>query len=64
MKIIWNSVHFTVFLCLFSAGKTADLPQEALTGLVILQAVAKKMALSKKTLSLYVPQHLLAAHSG
>ncbi|XP_068228667.1 WASH complex subunit 5 [Palaemon carinicauda] len=47
-----------------SAGKTTDLPHEASTGLAILQAVAKKMVVSKKTLSLYVPQHLLGAHSG
>lgn len=47
-----------------SAGKTVELPHEAVTGLAILQAVAKKMVVSKKTLSLYVPQHLLSAHSG
>lgn len=47
-----------------STNKAADLPHEILTGLAVLQEVAKKMAVSKKTLSLYVPQHLLAAHIG
>ncbi|XP_042234662.1 WASH complex subunit 5-like isoform X2 [Homarus americanus] len=47
-----------------SSGKTADLPHETVTGIAVLQEVARKMSVSMKTLSLYVPQHLLAAHSG
>nr|XP_053642494.1 LOW QUALITY PROTEIN: WASH complex subunit 5-like [Cherax quadricarinatus] len=47
-----------------SAGKSADLSHEVMTGLAILQEVARKMSVSMKTLSIYVPQHLLAAHSG
>ncbi|XP_071514464.1 WASH complex subunit 5 isoform X1 [Panulirus ornatus] len=47
-----------------SGGKTVDIPHEAVTGLALLLEVAKKMSVSVKTLSLYVPQHLLAAYNG
>lgn len=47
-----------------SGGKTVDLPHETVTGLAVLQEVARKMSVSLKTLSLYVPQHLLAAYNG
>ncbi|KAK7066277.1 hypothetical protein SK128_025439 [Halocaridina rubra] len=46
-----------------SSAKTIDLPHESLTGLAILKEVAKKMAISEKTLSLYLPLHLLSAIS-
>nr|XP_045581537.1 WASH complex subunit 5-like [Procambarus clarkii]XP_045581547.1 WASH complex subunit 5-like [Procambarus clarkii]XP_045581556.1 WASH complex subunit 5-like [Procambarus clarkii] len=54
-----NTAHIAA-----SAGKTADLSHEIVTGLAVLQEVARKMSVSMKTLSLYIPQHLLAAHSG
>lgn len=47
-----------------SGGKSMELPHESLTGLAVLQDVAKKMAIPTKTLATHLPQHLLAAHSG
>ncbi|KAG0724668.1 WASH complex subunit 5 [Chionoecetes opilio] len=47
-----------------SVNKGVELPHEATTGLAVLEEVAKKMSIPKKTLSLYVPKHLLAAHNG
>lgn len=47
-----------------NANKGADLPQETVTGMAVLEEVAKKMSIPKKTLSLYVPKHLLAVHNG
>lgn len=47
-----------------SGGKSTELPHESVTGLAVLQDVAKKMAIPTKTLATHLPQHLLAAHSG
>lgn len=48
----------------YSGSKTGDFPHEATTGLGLLHEVARKLSVPPKTLSLYVPQHLLAVHSG
>lgn len=47
-----------------NANKAAELPQETMTGMAVLEEVAKKMSIPKKTLSLYVPKHLLDVHHG
>lgn len=47
-----------------NASKGVELPHETVTGLAILEEVAKKMSIPKKTLSLYVPKHLMAVHNG
>ncbi|KAK3865433.1 hypothetical protein Pcinc_028961 [Petrolisthes cinctipes] len=47
-----------------SGSKTGDFPHEATTGLGLLHEVARELSVPLKTLSLFVPQHILAVHSG
>ena len=60
--IIVERINIILFLFDFSLGKTTELPHEALTALAMIEDLGLKMAISRETLSTYVPPAILNSH--